>query len=565
MINKFSNATPSERKSYLLQRWEDLKQKRQPWYEKWVDVSRYISPFSGRFSASDHGDTRDLNLIFDAEATQDLKILASGLMSGASSPARPWFSIAPTDENLRQSDEVMRYCAYVQDVLYKTFQGTNTYNTLHYIYHELALFGVAADIIYFDPLQGIRHHPLTAGEYCLATDHNGDVDTIYREFELTTIQAVKQFGYDNVSREIRQAYDDGALGTYFTFIHAIEPREDRDIKRKDKKNMPWANYYFEQNGDPDRLTHEGGFKVFPVLTPRWNVMGVEAYGESPSILELPDVKQLQHETVVKADLLDKMVEPPLQVPQSARSEQISLSAGAINYTAATGTDQMVKPIFTTIGDINSLREDIEQIRQAIRRGYYVDLFMIVQQTAGDRRTTVEINALQQEQMLTLGPVVERNQTECLGKLVELTYHYLTENELLPPGPPELQGAALNIDYQSVLASAQKAVDINAVDRFFSAIANAGQIVPEVYDRLNPDGLVDEYLKRIGVAPQIVRSVEEAQEIRQQRAQAQARQQQMAEQQVQAQTAETMAQAQQLGAEASATAQSLQPIAGGMPF
>ena len=37
-----------------------------------------------------------------------------------------------------------------------------------------------------------------AGEYCLATDAQGRVDTVYREFKMTARQLEKRFGKQNL-------------------------------------------------------------------------------------------------------------------------------------------------------------------------------------------------------------------------------------------------------------------------------------------------------------------------------------------------------------------------------
>jgi len=87
MSTDFSRATPSERKRMLIQRLTDLKTKRQPFLDQWRDAAQFISPNSGRFDLHDHGENRDLDFILDSEAGRDLNILASGLMSSASSPA----------------------------------------------------------------------------------------------------------------------------------------------------------------------------------------------------------------------------------------------------------------------------------------------------------------------------------------------------------------------------------------------------------------------------------------------------------------------------------------------
>lgn len=561
-MKSFSKATPLEKSQKLYERWQELKNKREPWLSQWRSVSAYISPFSGRFDVHNHGQNRDLGYIFDSEASFDLDNLASGLMAGASSPARPWFKIAPTDPDLTENYEVINWCDNVQKILLKIFQDSNTYSTLHEIYRELALFGISADLIYDHFDTGIKHHLLTAGEFCVEANADGEIDTLYRNFELTTAQAVKAFGYEILPKEIQREYDRGALGTYWEFLHAIEPRLDRDYKKQTNENFEWGSFYLSIGTSKPEVIRERGFKYFPVIVPRWDVLGIDAYGTSPAIKCLPDIRQLQQETLRKAELIDLYTHPPIQIPSSARQQAISIAPNAKNFSQSTANEGMIKPIITSMGDLNALREDIASIKDSIKRAFFVDLFMMIQNTAGDRRTTVEIYALQQEQMLALGPVVERMQNECLGRLVNITYRRLLDANALPPLPEILQGQVLNVEFTSVLAQSQKSVDINSVDRLFSAIASAGQIIPEVFDRIDPDGYVDEYRDRLGVAPKILRSKEQAEEIRQQRAQAQQEQAQQAQDAQQAQQVEQLSVAQKNGADASLAMQQLDELGGG---
>lgn len=562
MSTDFSRATPSERKRMLIQRLADLKTKRQPFLDQWRDAAQFISPNSGRFDLHDHGENRDLDFILDSEAGRDLNILASGLMSSASSPARPWFTLNCTNPDFANNYAVANWCADVQRIILKVFQKSNTYNTLHSMYKELALFGIACDVLTDSYDKAIQHNLLTAGEYCVATDPQGNVNTMYREFELTTAQAVRQFGYKNLSREIQSAYDHGQLADYWSFLHAIEPRHDRDASKLDNRNAAWASYYCELQSSATEIISESGFDDFPVICPRWDVLGVDAYGTSPCMTVLPDVKQLQQETLRKIELVDQFSRPPLQVPNSARQNPISLSPGALNFTSSTAPEQQIRPIVASTGDLNALTQDIMQLRENIKDGLFVRQFLMLEEAQNNRKTTVEVYALKEEKMLVLGSVVERNNNECLGRLVELTYKRLLKAGALPPPPEELKNTALDIEFSSVLSQAQQAVDINSVDRMVNAVASVAQIMPDVLDRLDPDGYVDVYRERLGVDPKFLRSKDDADAIRQQRAQAQQAQAQSEQAQAGAQTLNQLAMAQKGATDASLAGQQLDPVAGG---
>ena len=179
-IKNWSKATDREKADALLSRWSELSRKREPYLNQWKDVSRLIEPNAGVFDIHKHNDVRDLSYILSFEATFDLNILASGLMSGASSPARAWFKLQPTNPEYADNYEVIQYCDEVQKILLRVFSMSNTYNTLHSMYRDLALFGISADVVYDNYETAIKHHLLSAGEYCVETNHHGDIDTLYR-------------------------------------------------------------------------------------------------------------------------------------------------------------------------------------------------------------------------------------------------------------------------------------------------------------------------------------------------------------------------------------------------
>ena len=107
------------------------------------------------------------------------------------------------------------------------------------MYEELGAFGTAGSIILPDSENAIHHYPVTVGEYAIATDFQGRVNTLYREFQKTVGEVVKEFGYSKCSTSVKNLFDRGNLDTFITIIHAIEPRADRerDFKKMDNNNM----------------------------------------------------------------------------------------------------------------------------------------------------------------------------------------------------------------------------------------------------------------------------------------------------------------------------------------
>jgi len=531
-----------DRPKYLA-RWGYLKTERASWFAHWQEISTRLLPRAGRFFVQDRnkGGKRH-NQIYDSTATQALSVLAAGMMSGMTSPARPWFRLTTGDDDLDAYPPVKVWLDQVSRLMLKIFQSSNTYRALHTMYEELGAFGTGVSIMSDDFRSVIHHHPLTAGEYALTTDWRGDVTTLYREFQKTVAQIVKEFGYKACSPTVQNLYDRGNLEAWITLIHAIEPRADRDPSKSDPLNMPWRSVYFEIGGNQQHCLRESGFKRFPVLAPRWVVRGGDIYGESPAMTALGDINQLQHEQLRKAQGIDYQTKPPLQAPTSMKNRDVEMLPGGITYVDSANPHGGIRSAFEAQINLNYLLEDIRDVRDRIRGCFFADLFLMLANQADTRMTATEVAERHEEKLLMLGPVLERLQNELLDPLIENTFDAIIDAGIAPPPPEELQGRPLNVDLIGMLAQAQRAVGTNSIDRFVGNIGAVAQFKPEVLDRFNADRWVELYSDSLGLDPQIVVPADQAQAIREQRAQAQAQAQQAALAEQQATTAAKLASA-----------------------
>ena len=134
-----------------LKRFEALKTERAPWFEHWQDISRNVWPTTGRFLTSERNrNGQRFNKIYDSSATNAVRTLAAGMMSGMTSPARPWFKLATTDRELNQYQRVKEWLDEVGKIIHTIFHRSNTYRALHTIYQELAVYGTAASVVTID-------------------------------------------------------------------------------------------------------------------------------------------------------------------------------------------------------------------------------------------------------------------------------------------------------------------------------------------------------------------------------------------------------------------------------
>ena len=524
------------KRKLLLSRWGQLYNERSSWMAHWKEISDSLLPRSGRFFVEDRnkGGKRHNN-IYDSTGTRALRILAAGMMAGMTSPARPWFRLTTSDPQLDESAAVKAWLADVTRLMQMVFSKSNTYRALHSMYEELGAFGTGSSIVLADFDSVIHHYPLTTGEFAMAADHRGQVNTLFREFQVTVGQMVREFGRSNCSPTVQSLFDQGNLETWVTITHAIEPRADREPGKRDDRNMAWKSVYFEHGGNEDQLLRESGFKEFPALCPRWATSGGDIYGNSPAMEALGDIKQLQHEQLRKAQGIDYKTKPPLQAPSSMKSRDVDTLPGGVSFVDAASPTGGIRTAFEVNIDLSHLLADIQDVRERIKGSFYADLFLMLANNTNTNMTATEVAERHEEKLLMLGPVLERLHNEILDPLIEMTFSRMVEANIVPPPPDELQGMELNVEFVSMLAQAQRAIATDSVDRFVGNLGAVAGIKPEVLDKFDADRWADAYADMLGVDPELIVPGDKVALIRQSRAEAA---QQQAQQETMAQGAKT---------------------------
>lgn len=501
-----------------------------------MEISDYLAPRRGRFLIEDSQNTRGRkrnSKIVDSSPMQALRTMAAGMMSGMTNPSRPWHRRRVQDDDLMDRDDVKLWLSEVERIERAILNRSNFYNSMHTVYTELGAFGTAP--LYrqqnFDTV--IHFRPFTAGEYVLAEDHLGNIDTLGRYFTMTVSQVVEKFGvqpdksidWKGISSTTKKLWDSKNYDELVPIIHMIEPRraEDRDYTKSDQLNMPVKSCYMEYGGDGDHLLFEGGYRKMPAYIPRWDVLRGDVYGRSPGMDNLGDIKQLQHQQKRKAQAIDKMVNPPMVASVNLRGKPTSTLPGGNTYVDPTQGGQGFTPAYTVQPRINEMMLDIQEVQERIQRGFFADLFAMMINSDRRQMTATEATIKHEEKLVLLGPVLQRLNTELLDPLLEDVFEFALEAELLPEPPEALHGTELQVEYISLLAQAQQAVAATSIERALGFAGNLVAVSPEVMDNIDVDYAIREYSEILGNSPELLKDTEavaQARQAREEEAQAQ---------------------------------------------
>lgn len=487
---------------YHRRRLEELKKVRQPYESQWREQAEFIEPTRLRLTTAD-GKPLSRSKIIDSTATFALRTLQSGMHSGITSPARPWFRLTTDDPDLKDFAPVKEYLSVVEQRMREVFQGSNLYTAFHTGYGDLGQFGQSLGILVDDDDDTIRMQQLLHGRFWIARDEKGRVTTLYREFRWSVQRIVGKFGYARCSQTIKTAYDGGKYDDVFTICHAIEPRLSRDPSKIDKANKPFLSNYWEDQGREIDLLEESGFDENPLIGPAWELAGDDHYATCPGEIALGDIKMLQKEQTRKLEGIDKLVRPPMTGPTSMRNNPASLLPGAITY-ADDPTGKGFRQAMEVQLRLSELAQDIRETQERIRQSFYADLFLMLSNMEGIQpRNQFEIAERKEEKLLALGPVLENIYNGQLEPVIDRTYAIMNRRRLLPPPPPDLQNQELKIEYISMLAQAQKAVATGGIERGLAFVGQLAAVKPDVLDKIDGDETVDVYFDMLGVPPSIV--------------------------------------------------------------
>lgn len=517
----------------------ELRQERESYIPHWQDINRFVRPRSAKFviTQGNRGDKRNQNIINNT-ATMASETLASGMMSGVTSPARPWFKLSTGDPNLDKLDAVKEWLHSVAEAMREVFGKSNLYTELPLIYADLGDYGISALSALEDDDNVVHFAHMPIGSYSIATDAKGRVCGIVREWQMTVRQLVDEFGRDACSESVRAMFDNKQLGQWIEVAHIVRKNPDYKPGRIGARHKQFQSIYMERAGNgrsEDSIggfLRESGFDEFPVMCPRWSVTGEDPYGNSPAMNALGDIKALQLMEKRAAQMIDKGANPPMAAPSSLKNQRASLLPGDVTYVDVNQGQQGFTPVYEPNPTwLTALEQKIIKHENRIKRAFFEDLFLMLANMDGVQpRNTLEIAERKEEKLLQLGPVMDRLNDELFDRLIDRTFAIMVKKSrpdwdaglpgLLPLPPQEIQDATLKVEYTSIMAQAMKKVALGDIERFAGFIGNIAQGDPSVLDRWDLDETAKEYHAGIGLAPKIVRSDEEVQAIREQRAQQQ---------------------------------------------
>lgn len=493
----------------LIGDFEQEKSSRGNWEWQWQELNDLVLPLRNFTDTPAVGEKRT-SKIYDATAVWANQQLASGLHSFLTNPTLKWFGLRHPNDRIDKREDVQLWLAETRNAMLTelTSARSNFHPEAHELYQDLGAFGTSPMFI-GGTADGVVFNTRPLGEVYIRENSQGFVDTIFRLYRLTVRQALQELrsGQFQILPDDIIATAEKDLGKFFTFLHVITPREDYApiSQRAPALRKRFGSYHIAF--DKKVMVGEKGFDSFPYVVPRWSKVAGETYGRSAAMSVLPDIKMLQQMSLTTIKAAQKVVDPPLMMPDDGfLGPAITIPAG-MNYFRATSKNR-IEPLETK-GRIDIGLEMMDQRRTVILRAFFLDLFQLKE---GPAMTATEVLQRREERLRLMAPMISRLQSEFLSPLIDRVFDLMMARRLLPEPPPDIRGTDLEIDFVSPAALAQRTSDMENFARWLNMNLPLLELAPGEAKNIDVKEIMRGSARLLNIPPAFLRPLKKVAEM-----------------------------------------------------
>jgi hypothetical protein len=476
----------------LLARLALMKSARANWDSQWQEIRDLIYPDGGAFNITEADGSKTHQRVYDGTAEHVSEDLCAFLHGMLTNPAVQWFALADEDEDINEIYEVSLWTELASRRMFRVFASpySNFAPAQNEKNMDLIDYGTGGMFIQERPGNMPLFHSVPLAQLYVSESHEGRVDTVFRDFEMTARQAVQRWGDAAGKKVVEAAKNPNKQDEKFKFLHAVFPRTDRTPGLLGGLNMPFVSVYVNQA--EKTIIKEDGFPEMPYVVPRWRKRSQEAYGRGPGAKALADVKMLQRTMKSQIRGVEKTIDPTLMLPDDGIMSPMRRNAGGHVYVRSellTGRTDPIRAINS--GARIDLGEDFcQSIRDRIGVAYFSHLMRLSQDP---RMTATQVLDLAEKTQTAMGPTLGRLEAEDLGPIVDRTFACCQRAKMFPPAPPELSGRNLQTKYLSPVARAQRLAEVRGMSQTMEVLAPLAQTHPELLDNFE----IDKSARRVG--------------------------------------------------------------------
>ncbi len=488
---------------------EKLINRRHPWEGNWQEIGEMMAPNRADFVGKKARGSSRRSRVFNSRPLQALTRFTAGLQNLLVPAQIPWFYLKTREEELMKVRNVRVWLDETTKIVRDAFVNPKMgfQSSFHEYTQDLGAFGTGVMLVLERPGSGLHFMTLPLNQCYLGKDAYDNLDTLFRKYEHSAKELVETYGEEGVPEPVLEILKNNPYEA-FECIHALKPKRYFDLPQT--VIGEYASVYMLP-----RFNWVLGIKGFhekPFVASRWERIATETYGRGPGDQALDDVRMLNEIEKSYLRALQKVVDPPLMIPDDGFITPVRTTPGGLNYyRAGLGSDFRIMPM-PTPQRIDYAKDKMADVIQSIESAFYLDMLQLPGPTAGDgdviRQTATEVQARQQDRLPILGPIVARQESELLGPLIERTTALLLRAGLMEPPPRELMEAEYGVEYQNPVSIALRSIELQSVQQLMNYIAPFAQIDPTILRRFDLSGLVEAGAEILRTPAAILKTEEE---------------------------------------------------------
>ena len=344
-----------------------------------------------------------------ARAKAALDTLVSAHSTYITPAGQRWFALKTrkkVQEHSGRKSSLMDWYTQATEVMTDELSETNFYNTLMEVYNDRVLGGTGGCFIGGNdelPLHFV-HVPL--GNFAIAEDCYGHVNTLVRRFRWTAAQAAEAWGVDALPEVVRQDYVDPARrydeASKRAYLHLVRPRSGmvtRGLDRVPYELREFEGFYILE--DDFSIIKEEGYFEFPYLVTRFMRGNESPYGVAPGVAVIPTIRQLMKLERLQDVMAEKAAFPSI-LQLASQNRQIDTRAGGITTVSLQEAQAGYPREWGSSGRYDIGLERIRDKEEQIRQAYFADMLNAMSQIER-QMTATEVNAREAEKVLAFSP------------------------------------------------------------------------------------------------------------------------------------------------------------------
>ncbi|MBB4285112.1 portal protein [Roseospira goensis] len=464
----------------LLRRYRAAQTRRQRWEGTWRDCYAFALP--SRESAVDGaapGTVRG-DRLFDGTAPDAVDQLAASLLAQLTPPWSRWFDLTAgadltEDERARMAPTL----SHAAERLQAQFAASNFAVEVHQAYLDLVTLGTACLAFEEAPPgepSAFRFAAVPMGDVALDEGPGGHLDTVFRRIRLPLSQVRARWPDAMLPSDLeRRAADEPDLDV--AVLECVVP-DGRGYAHTVLLAGTGGAAALADAGAPlgtPTVLAAGRFGVSPFLCFRWTKAPGEAYGRSPVMKALPDIKTAN--AVVELVLKNASIavtgiwqadDDGVLNPAAVRLVPGSIIPKAVGSSGLT-------PL-RAAADFDVSHLVLEDLRRRIRTALLVDR---LGPPDGPAMTATEVVHRAADTARVLGASYGRLQSELLAPLVRRGLAILRRRGEVPP--VRLDGRLVDLVHAGPLAQQQRMSDAQTTLTWINAVLGLGEAGARVVD------------------------------------------------------------------------------------